>query len=67
MNKEIDDYVDRWFATLRGEPLTTNLILHPHIQNWFAAQRGKTIVPPEEDDLILYTHRRIKELNDKKT
>ena len=67
MSKEIDDYVNRWFADQRGELLPANLIIHPHIQNWFAVQRGERVVPPEEDDLISYIQKRIRELDDKKS
>ena len=66
MSKEIDDYVDRWFTVLRGDLVPVDLVVHPHIQNWFAAQRGEAIVASKTDDLIPYIQRRIREL-DKKT
>ena len=67
MSKEIDDYVDRWFAVQKGEPAMMDLVVHPNIQNWFAAQRGEAIMSPKTDNLIPYIQRRIKELDNKKT
>jgi hypothetical protein len=67
MSKKIVDYTKRWFAQQRGEEISQDLIIHPHIQKWFDDREGRTMDSSQSEAVMRYVQRRIKEINDKES
>ncbi len=65
MNKEIEAYVDGWFAKQRGTVPQEDLVLHPHIQRWFDRRKKVARYSPEDNEWMPYIKRRITILNAK--